>query len=107
MLWSAPTLPPPSDLVDDSTRVRLVPFRAMPATTSPQRILVIGAGYVGLVTAVGFASMGHEVDVVERWPERYDALVAGRVPIFEAGLQEAFDAATAAGCLRVLSKPEG
>jgi UDPglucose 6-dehydrogenase len=79
----------------------------MPATTSPQRILVIGAGYVGLVTAVGFASMGHEVDVVERWPERYDALVAGRVPIFEAGLQEAFDAATAAGCLRVLSKPEG
>lgn len=77
------------------------------STTQPQRILVIGAGYVGLVTAVGFASMGHRVDVVETWPERYEALVAGRVPIFEAGLQEAFDAATTAGTLRVLAAPEG
>jgi UDPglucose 6-dehydrogenase len=79
----------------------------MHAQTPPQRILVIGAGYVGLVTAVGFASMGHDVDVVERWPERHDALVAGRVPIFEAGLQEAFDAAVAAGRLRVLAAPAG
>lgn len=75
--------------------------------TSARRILVIGAGYVGLVTAVGFASMGHDVDVVETWPQRYDALLAGRVPIFEAGLQEAFEAATAAGRLRVLRAPEG
>jgi UDPglucose 6-dehydrogenase len=79
----------------------------MNASTPPQRILVIGAGYVGLVTAVGFASMGHDVDVVETWPERYDALVAGRVPIFEAGLQEAFKAATAAGRLRVQRAPVG
>ncbi len=76
-------------------------------TTRPQRILVIGAGYVGLVTAVGFASMGHDVDVVEVWPERYEALVAGRVPIFEAGLQEAFEAAVAAGSLRVQRAPVG
>ncbi len=76
-------------------------------TARPQRILVIGAGYVGLVTAVGFASMGHDVDVVEVWPERYDALVAGRVPIFEAGLQEAFEAAVADGCLRIQRAPVG
>lgn len=79
----------------------------MPDSTRSQRILVIGAGYVGLVTAVGFASMGHDVDVVETWPERFDALAAGRVPIFEAGLQEAFEAAVAAGCLRVQRAPVG
>jgi UDPglucose 6-dehydrogenase len=72
-----------------------------------QRILVIGAGYVGLVTAVGLASLGHEVEVVETRPDRYDALMAGRVPIFEAGLQDAFDAAVAAGCLRVSAEPGG
>lgn len=79
----------------------------MDDTSAHRRILVIGAGYVGLVTAVGFASLGHDVDVVETWPQRHDALIAGRVPIFEAGLQEAFDAATAAGRLRVLRAPEG
>lgn len=79
----------------------------MDDTSAPRRILVIGAGYVGLVTAVGFASMGHDVDVVETWPQRYDALIAGRIPIFEAGLQEAFEATTAAGRLRVLRAPEG
>jgi UDPglucose 6-dehydrogenase len=75
--------------------------------TPSQRILVIGAGYVGLVTAVGLASLGHDVEVVEVRPDRFDALVAGRVPIFEAGLQDAFDAAVAAGCLRVRAEPGG
>ena len=75
--------------------------------TPVQRILVIGAGYVGLVTAVGLASLGHDVEVVETRPDRFDALVAGRVPIFEAGLQDAFDAASAAGRLRVSQAPGG
>jgi UDPglucose 6-dehydrogenase len=75
--------------------------------TPVQRITVIGAGYVGLVTAVGLASLGHDVDVVETRPDRFDALVAGRVPIFEAGLQDAFDAAVVAGRLRVAGAPSG
>jgi UDPglucose 6-dehydrogenase len=75
--------------------------------TPVQRILVIGAGYVGLVTAVGLASLGHDVEVVETRPDRFDALMAGRVPIFEAGLQDAFDAAAAAGRLRVSQAPGG
>ena len=75
--------------------------------TPAQRILVIGAGYVGLVTAVGLASLGHEVDVVETRRDRLDALRAGRVPIFEAGLQDAFDAAVAAGRLHVADEPGG
>jgi UDPglucose 6-dehydrogenase len=75
--------------------------------TPVQRILVIGAGYVGLVTAVGLASLGHDVEVVETRPDRHDALLSGRVPIFEAGHQDAFDAASAAGRLRIRREPGG
>lgn len=89
-----------------AARGRLVPFAAMHDGT-PARVLVIGAGYVGLVTAVGLASLGHEVEVVETRADRLDALRAGHVPIFEAGLQAAFEAAVAAGRLRVRDQPGG
>ena len=50
-------------------------------------IAVIGGGYVGLVTAAGLASIGHEVRVGERDPDRVGALRAGNIPIFEPGLE--------------------
>jgi UDPglucose 6-dehydrogenase len=69
---------------------------------SPQRSLtVIGAGYVGLVSAVGLARLGHQVHLVETGSARLAALRAGRIPIHEAGLQEAFEAATADGRLDI------
>jgi UDPglucose 6-dehydrogenase len=49
---------------------------------------VIGAGWVGLVTAACFAELGHEVhcrDIVE---EKVESLRRGEVPIFEPGLSE-------------------
>jgi len=49
---------------------------------------VIGAGWVGLVTAACFADLGHEVVVRDVVPERIAELDAGRVPIFEPGLSE-------------------
>ena len=49
---------------------------------------VIGAGYVGLVTAACLASMGHEVTVRDIDAGRVADLEAGRVPIHEAGLAE-------------------
>ena len=49
---------------------------------------VIGAGWVGLVTAACFADLGHEVIVRDVVPERIADLEAGRVPIFEPGLSE-------------------
>ena len=49
---------------------------------------VIGAGWVGLVTAACFADLGHEVVVRDVVPERIAELEAGRVPIFEPGLAE-------------------
>jgi UDPglucose 6-dehydrogenase len=70
-----------------------------------RRVTVIGAGYVGLVTAAGLASLGHHVELVETAPARLAALRTGRVPIHEAGLQEAFDAGARAGRLRVSERP--
>ena len=49
---------------------------------------VIGAGWVGLVTAASFAELGHEVVVRDVVPERIAELEAGRVPIFEPGLSD-------------------
>ena len=49
---------------------------------------VIGAGWVGLVTAACFADLGHEIVVRDVVPERIAELDAGRVPIFEPGLSE-------------------
>ena len=77
----------------------LVPFGAMDPSNRP--VSVIGGGYVGLVTAVGLAGLGHDVHLVETGPARLAALRDGRVPIHEAGLQEAFTAAVAAGCLTI------
>jgi UDPglucose 6-dehydrogenase len=53
-----------------------------------ERIGVIGAGWVGLVTAACFADLGHEVVVRDVVPERVSDLEAGRVPIHEPGLAE-------------------
>jgi UDPglucose 6-dehydrogenase len=53
-----------------------------------EQIGVIGAGWVGLVTAACFADLGHEVVVRDVVPERIAELEAGRVPIHEPGLAE-------------------
>jgi UDPglucose 6-dehydrogenase len=50
---------------------------------------VVGAGWVGLVTAASFAKLGHEVVVRDVLPERIAALESGEVPIHEPGLSEA------------------
>ncbi len=52
------------------------------------KIAVIGTGYVGLVTGVGFAELGHEVTCVDVDAARIAALRRGEVPIFERGLPE-------------------
>jgi UDPglucose 6-dehydrogenase len=53
---------------------------------------VIGAGWVGLVTATSFAELGHEVVVRDISPERVAELQSGRVPIHEPGLTELLEA---------------
>ena len=65
-------------------------------------ICVIGAGYVGLVTAAGLAELGREVRVVEIDPERLAAVSAGRTPIYEPGLDGLLEAVVASGRLRAV-----
>ena len=63
-------------------------------------IAVIGAGYVGLVTAACLAELGHTVDCLEVDEARFEQLAAGRLPIFEPGLQELVERTSGHGHLR-------
>ncbi|KMO17990.1 UDP-glucose dehydrogenase family protein [Methylobacterium platani] len=50
------------------------------------RVAMVGAGYVGLVSGACFADFGHTVVCVDTAPEKIAALKAGRIPIYEPGL---------------------
>ncbi len=52
------------------------------------KVTIIGAGYVGLVTAACFASFGNDVICVEKNRERISKLNSGVSPIYEPGLDE-------------------
>ncbi len=51
-------------------------------------ICVVGAGYVGLVTAVCVSDFGHNVRCLDIDEERIEALLRGEVPFYEPGLAE-------------------
>ena len=51
------------------------------------RIAMIGTGYVGLVSGACFADFGHDVCCVDKDSSKIEALHAGRMPIWEPGLE--------------------
>ena len=63
------------------------------------KIAMIGTGYVGLVSGTCFADFGHAVVCVDKDQGKIDALLAGRMPIFEPGLESLVATNVAAGRL--------
>ena len=80
------------------SRRRRRPLAAAPAAPPADeraRVLVVGAGYVGIITAVGLVELGHRVELVETRADRRAMLQRGEAPIFEAGLPEVLGPAVA------------
>ena len=63
------------------------------------RITMIGSGYVGLVSGACFADFGHDVICVDKDARKIEALKAGRMPIYEPGLEALVASNVAAGRL--------
>jgi len=67
------------------------------------KIAMIGSGYVGLVSGVCLADFGHRVVCVDKDMAKVDALRAGRMPIYEPGLDLLVSTNVAAGRLSFTS----
>ncbi|RDE04818.1 UDP-glucose dehydrogenase family protein [Sphingomonas aracearum] len=63
------------------------------------RITMIGSGYVGLVSGACFSDFGHDVVCVDKDASKIEALEAGRMPIYEPGLEQLVATNVAAGRL--------
>ncbi|TAU55591.1 UDP-glucose/GDP-mannose dehydrogenase family protein [Rhizobium leguminosarum] len=63
------------------------------------RIVMIGSGYVGLVSGACLADFGHHITCVDKSEAKIDALERGEVPIFEPGLNAIIEHNRAAGRL--------
>src|SRR3954470_13550647 len=63
------------------------------------RITMIGSGYVGLVSGACFSDFGHDVICVDKDAGKIAALEAGRMPIYEPGLDQLVAGNVAAGRL--------
>lgn len=54
------------------------------------KVGIIGTGYVGLPTGVGLAELGNQVVCIDREPKKIEALQAGKITLYEDGLEDLF-----------------
>jgi len=71
-----------------------------------QRVSILGTGYVGLCTAVGFASKGYKVITSTHDPEKATSINEGIPPFHEPGLQELLQKTVSKGYLRCVLDQE-
>ncbi|TPM14121.1 MULTISPECIES: UDP-glucose/GDP-mannose dehydrogenase family protein [unclassified Mesorhizobium] len=67
------------------------------------RIAIVGSGYVGLVSGACLADFGHQVVCVDKAEAKIADLQAGRMPIYEPGLDDLVDKNSASGQLTFTS----
>jgi GDP-mannose 6-dehydrogenase len=69
------------------------------------RIAILGAGYVGVVSAACLTRDGHEVTLVEPVAAKVEGLNRGESPVLEPGVADLIKQAHSAGALRATSDP--
>ncbi len=55
------------------------------------KLVIVGTGYVGLVTGACFAEFGHSVTCIDKDEKRLEILKSGKCPFFEPGMDELLD----------------
>jgi UDPglucose 6-dehydrogenase len=63
------------------------------------RLVMVGTGYVGLVSGTCFADFGHDVACVDKDRAKIEALQRGEIPIYEPGLNDLVEKNVAQGRL--------
>ena len=71
------------------------------------RVVMIGTGYVGLVSGACFADFGHRVTCVDKDEEKISKLLEGVMPIYEPGLDALVERNVSGGRLDFSTQAEG
>lgn len=78
----------------------------MNRATRPLKIVILGAGYVGLTSSACLAEIGHQVVCCDIDPAKIEALRNAVVPIYEPGLSELIAKQIAAGRISFSTSPQ-